>query len=106
MKTLCPHCEKEIEITLSYIKKMDEHDNKSALFKKLNMKVEIQTISNDPANSMLEVYYDNNRPICKIWEEDFVELLTDKQIQLLEKGKIRFDVNRMELLVKSKNWFG
>lgn len=70
------------------------------------MKVEIQRINNDPANSMLEVYYDNNRPICKIWEEDFIELLTDKQVQLLENGKIRFDVNRMELLVKSKKWFG
>lgn len=70
------------------------------------MKVEIQRINNNPANSMLEVYYDNNRPICKIWEEDFIELLTDKQVQLLENGKIRFDVNRMELLVKSKQWFG
>lgn len=71
------------------------------------MKVEIQRINNDPANSMLEVYYDNNnRPICKIWEEDFIELLTDKQVQLLENGKIRFDVNRMQLLEKSKKWFG
>ena len=70
------------------------------------MKVEIQRINNNPTNSMLEVYYDNNRPICKIWEEDFIELLTDRQVELLEKGKIRFEVNRMELLVKSKNWFG
>jgi len=35
MKTLCPHCEKEIEITLTYTKKIDEHDNVSAFIEQV-----------------------------------------------------------------------
>jgi hypothetical protein len=69
------------------------------------MKVSIQRVNDDPANTMLEVYYDNNsRPICHIWEEDFVELLTDKQFHLFEKGQFKFEVNKIALMDKSKHW--
>ena len=72
-----------------------------------NVKIEIQKLNSNPADTMLECYeHKEHRPLCKIYEEDFVELLTDNQLSNFEKGKIRFDVNRMELLVKSKQWFG
>lgn len=68
--------------------------------------VEIQRMSTDPANTMLEVYIvDENLPICTIWEEDFVELLTDRQYKLMEKGAYRFYMFREPLLDSCIRWF-
>ncbi len=69
------------------------------------MKVQIQRASDNPANTMLEVYTDNTRPLCKIWEEDFAEILSDRQVDMLEAGKHIFNVNRAELNEKSKVWY-
>lgn len=69
------------------------------------MKVEIQRLSNDPANTMLEVYSNGIRPICKIWEEDFIEILSERQFKLLEKGEHTFNVSHEQLFMKSKVWF-
>lgn len=69
------------------------------------MKVEIQRLSTDPANTMLEVYSNNTRPVCKIWEEDFVEILSKRQVKMLEKGEHKFNVSHEQLFMKSKVWF-
>ena len=71
------------------------------------MKVEIQRLSTDQANTMLEVYSNNNlRPVCKIWEEDFAEILSERQLKLLENGEHKFSVSHEQLFMKSKEWFG
>lgn len=68
--------------------------------------VEIQRASTDPSNTMLEVYIvDETLPICTIWEEDFVELLTDRQYKLMEKGANRFYMFRDPLVNACKHWF-
>ena len=69
------------------------------------MKVEIQRVSNDPANTMLEVYSNGIRPICKIWEEDFAEILSERQLKMLENGVVKFSVSHEQLFMKSKQWF-
>lgn len=66
------------------------------------MKVEINRTSTNPANTMLEVYAHNTRPFCKIYEEDFMELLSDNQINQLENGKIEFDINKQHLIARCK----
>jgi len=69
------------------------------------MKVVVQYNSPDFAFDMLDVYTDGLRPICRIWEEDFCELLTDKQIEKFQNGQYKFDVNKIQLLDKAKTIF-
>lgn len=66
------------------------------------MKIEIQQITNDPANSLLHVYAGSTRPICSIYEEDFSELLTQKQLEKFVDGGSEFDVSKFNLLQKAK----
>jgi len=70
------------------------------------MKIYIQKVSNNPSNTLLEVYAQNTRPVCKIYEEDFIEGLTDKQIEQLENGKYEFNVDGKFLFDRCKTWFG
>lgn len=69
------------------------------------MKVEIQRLSTDPANTILEVFSNNTRPVCKIWEEDFAEILSERQLKMLERGEHKFNVSHEQLFMKSKVWF-
>lgn len=70
------------------------------------MKVTIQQINSNPASTMLAAYTTNTRPVCYIYEEDFINhVLTDRQYQLLEKGAITFNVPELELFEASKQWF-
>lgn len=69
------------------------------------MLIEVQRSSSDPSNTMLEITQ-QYKVIGKIYEEDFVELLTDKQLELLEKGKYRFNIDKNKLIDASKQWIG
>lgn len=70
------------------------------------MKVEIYNNSTDPANSILHCHeLKSLRAFCSIYEEDFIELLTDDQYKLLEKGRTIFNIDKQELLMKSKSVF-
>ena len=69
------------------------------------MKIEIQQVSNNPANTILEVYSDNTRPIWRIWEEDFIEMLTSNQLKAFENGDFKFNVTRQELFNNCKEWY-
>lgn len=66
------------------------------------MEIEINRTSDNPANTMLEVYAHNTRPFCKIYEEDFIELLSDNQIKKLENGETKFNVNKQHLIARCK----
>lgn len=70
------------------------------------MKVEIVKISASPSDTLLDVYTHNTRPLCRIYEEDFTELLSDKNIELMYSGQTVFTVNSNDLFTKSKTWFG
>ncbi len=70
------------------------------------MKVEIQRASINPANTMLEVYSNGVRPICKILEEDFAEILSERQLKMMEKGETKFSVSHELLFMNCKEWYG
>lgn len=69
------------------------------------MKIEIESTSNNPANTLMHVYDGNTRPLCSIYEEDFAEVLTERQLVKFENGENKFDVNKSELLNKAKTIF-
>lgn len=70
------------------------------------MKVTVQQHSPDPANTLLDVYKDGeNRPCCTIYEEDFIELLSDSEYERFTEEKIEFNVNATQLFVKCKLGF-
>lgn len=71
------------------------------------MKVEIQKLNNNPANTIMNVYDINGlRPICDMYEEDFIEILSDKQLSAFMNGEFRFNINKDTLFEKSRKWFG
>lgn len=78
------------------------------------MKIQINSLDNGSGcYPMLEVYkvtdkFNNTdtRPICKIWEDDFCELLTDRLInKMYDKGQIIFNVDKNKLAEKVKDFY-
>lgn len=66
----------------------------------------IQKTSDDPANSLCELYGEKrNLPFCKIYEDDFCETLTEKQFSQFKKGQNKFIVSENLLIDRSKKWF-
>ena len=67
------------------------------------MKVEIQSVSNDPTKTLLYCCEVNSiRPFCSIEEDDFSELLTESQLNKFENGHTIFNVDKNILIEKSK----
>lgn len=68
--------------------------------------IEIHNNSTNPFSGVLQCYEkNNNNPICSIWEDDFAEILTERQFKLFEKGAYTFRVGVNELMDNSKKWF-
>lgn len=70
------------------------------------MLVEICNLDNGSGvNSNLDVYLSYNdtrklfelRPYCRIDENDFAEILTNKQIENMQNGQIHFRINKAKL---------
>ena len=70
------------------------------------MKIEINRTSNNPSNTLLDVYAHNTRPLCRIYEEDFERILSDRQLKRLEDGKTLFNVQEKDLFTLCQTWFG
>ena len=78
------------------------------------MQVEISNTGN-ANNELLHVYKLRQtgrgqatecKPMCSIYEDDFFELLTEKDfIKATEQNKIRFNVDEAELRQKAKTIF-
>jgi hypothetical protein len=75
------------------------------------MLVEISSLDNGSGTyDMLDVYLCYNpqqklfefEPYCKIWEDDFCELIGRRDIDNLSNGKIIFNVNKSKLTEKAK----
>lgn len=69
---------------------------------------------NNTGNDLLHVYKVHNRqmrstdtrPLCSIWEDDFLELLTVGDYMKATQGtKIHFDISEAELRNKAKTIF-
>lgn len=69
---------------------------------------------NNTGGEILHVYEVHNRrckntgtrPICSIWEDDFLNLLSEKEYEkATEGGKIYFEVNKIELFNNCKTKF-
>ncbi len=69
------------------------------------MKVEINRMSSNPANDMLEVYASNTRPVAQIEADDFAEILSERQLCNYLSGETKFNVNENDLMEASKKYF-
>ena len=69
------------------------------------MKVEIIQHSLHPTDTLLEVYNNDGFLICRIYEDDFSEILSDNQLTYLENGETIFDIDYEELLTHAKTIF-
>lgn len=77
------------------------------------MKIQINSLDNGSGcYPMLEIYritdkFNNTetRPIAKIWEDDFCELLTDRQIDKLYEGKINWNIDKAKLTERVKDFY-
>jgi hypothetical protein len=74
------------------------------------MLIEINSLDNGSGvNSNLAVYLSYNsqqklfelRPYCRIDENDFAELLAEKQIEKMLNGKIHFNISKSKLAEKA-----
>ena len=74
--------------------------------KNIKMKVKISKHNTDPANTLIDVYSHNTRPFCRMYEEDFAELLSETDIARMENGETNFDVNKHHLIINCKTYFG
>lgn len=76
------------------------------------MLVEIHNMGGG-ANDTLHVYEVTNRkskttaprPFCSIYEDDFLDLLSEAESDKAANGKIHFNVNKMELFTRCKRGF-
>lgn len=69
------------------------------------MRVEIRYTDDNPANGMLCVYDGGLRPICRIWDEDFAEILSEREYKRFEVSVLRnpfYTVKKSELFEKAK----
>jgi len=75
------------------------------------MLVEIISLDNGSGlNTKLDVYLSynpqrklfENRPFCCIEEDDFFDILPDKEVDKAIEGKTQFNVNKAQLFDKAK----
>ena len=71
------------------------------------MRIEAQHTGSDPASGMLEIYATtgHNRPFCYIEEDDFMEILTERQLKMWLNGVYVLNVPQKELEDKCKRLF-
>ena len=66
------------------------------------MKFEFQYSSGNPCCSTLDIYDRENRPFCKIEENDLFEMISEKQYdKLCYEGGNEVNVSKTELLKKA-----
>ena len=69
------------------------------------MKIEIQKSNDNPASGLMELYRIGSlRPFCKIQEDDFIEILTDYQLNKFESGSFKFDI-KYELIIQNSKTY-
>ena len=72
------------------------------------MLVEIHNNSASDTLTVYKIYHkpcmlSEIRPLCSIYEDDFFELLPEREFNnATDKGKIHFEVNKAQLLDKAK----
>ena len=71
------------------------------------MRIEAQHTGSDPASGMIEIYATTgaNLPFCYIEEDDFMEILTERQLKMWLNGVYVLNVPQKELEDKCKRLF-